>query len=136
MKTRLLKKLRKEAKRYIRLEPCGFEESYDQCFSHYSTPVKICVSCLAFCMEEAMKKYMTYKDMAEVDGVDFTYGILSGVVLSWGWFGVCRLDKAKTILKKLRREYILQKVECLKGERRFKNNEKEYEKFKKYIYSL
>lgn len=133
MKTRLLKKLRKEAKRYIHLYPCGFEESYNQRFSHDSTPVKIGVSCNS-CEEGVMKKYITYKDYVEVDGVIFTYGILGG--FSWGWSGECRLDEAKKILRKLRQEYILQEVERLKDERLFNDNEKEYEKFKKYIYSL
>ena len=41
MKTRLLKKLRKEAKRYIHLYPCGFEESYRKGFSHSLTDVEI-----------------------------------------------------------------------------------------------
>lgn len=129
MKTRLLKKLRKEAKRYIHLYPCGFEESYNQCFSHDSTTVRIRVAC----ENELMKKYMTHKDYAEVDGVEFT-SMFSD--LSWVWCGECRLDEAKKILGKLRREYIIQEVERLKDERLFKNNEKEYEKFKKYIASL
>lgn len=128
MKTRLLKKLRKEAKRYIHLEPCGFEESYNQCFSHDSTSVTICVGY----DNELMEKYRTHKDYAEVDGVEFT----SIFNFSWGWCGVCRLDKAKKILRKLRQEYILQEIERLKDERLFKNNEKEYENFKKYIASL
>lgn len=132
MKTRLLKKIRKEAKRYIHLRPCGFEESYNQSFSHDSTQVEICVSCT----DELMEKYKTYKDYAEVDGVDFDYMILGGVIYSWGWCGICRLDKAKKILKTLRQEYILQQCECIRKERLFKNNEKKYEKFKKYIYSL
>ncbi len=132
MKTRLLKKLRKDAKRYIYLYPCGFEKSYNQCFSHYSTPVEIHVACT----KELMKKYKTDKDYIEVDGVEFIYMVLCGVVLSWGWSGKCRLDKAKKILRKLRREYILQEVERLRDERLFKNNKKEYEKFKKYIESL
>lgn len=132
MKTRLLKKLRKDAKRYINLYPCGFEESYNQCFSHDSTPVKIHVVCTG----KLMKKYENNKDYAEVDGVEFIYMVLSGVVLSWGWSGECRLNKAKKILKTLRREYILQECEHIRKERLFKNNEKEYENFKKYIESL
>lgn len=132
MKTRLLEKLRKDAKRCIYLYPCGFEESYNQCFSHNGTPVKIHVVCGG----ELMKKHEENKDYAEVDGVMFIYMVLSGVVLSWGWSGECKLDKAKEILRKLRQEYILQEVERLRAERLFKNNKKEYENFKKYIESL
>ena len=132
MRTRLLKKLRKEAKRYIHLYPCGFEESYDQCFSHQSAPVEIHVVCAG----ELMEKHEKNKDYAEVDGVVFIYTILSGVVLSWGWSGECRLNEAKEILRKLRREYILQEVEQLRTKKLFKENKKEYEDFKKYIESL
>lgn len=129
MKVRLLKKLRKEAKKYIYLYPCEFKESYDQCFSYVSTPVEIQVSCEA----KLMKKYKISEDYAMVDGVEFTSMFLG---ISWVWCGECRLDEAKKILRKLRREYILQEVERLKDERLFNNNEKEYEKFKKYITSL
>lgn len=132
MKTRLLKKLRKEAKKQIYLYSCGFEESYKQCFSHVSTQVEIHVSN----MEGVMKKYETQKDYAKVDGVDFAYGVLGGVAFSWGWFGACRLDEAKKILRKLRREYILQEVERLRYEQWFEDSKKEYEGFKKYIASL
>jgi hypothetical protein len=83
-----------------------------------------------------MEKYEKIKDYAEVDGVVFIYMILSGAVLSWGWSGECRLDKAKKILKTLRQEYILQECERIRKERLFKNNKKEYENFKKYIESL
>ena len=132
MKIKLLKKLRKDAKRYIHLYPCGFEESYNQCFSHDSTPVEIHVVCTG----ELMKKHETNKGYVEVDGVEFVYAVLNGVVLSWGWSGTCRLNKAKKILKTLRQEYILQECERIRKERLFKNNKKEYENFKKYIYSL
>ena len=132
MKTRLLKKLRKDAKRYIHLYPCGFEESYEQCFSREVTQVKIHV----VCTKDLMKKHETNKGSVEVDGVEFVYMILNGVVLSWGWSGECGLYKAKKILKKLRREYILQEVERLREKRLFKDNRKEYEEFKKYITSL
>ena len=114
-------------KLYIHLSPCGFEESYNQRFSHNTTQVEIRVSSseekpLDFLME----KYITHKDYLEVDGVEFTPTIF---VLSWGWCGECKLNEAKKILRKLRREYILQEVKRLR-------NEKEYEKFKKYIASL
>ena len=132
MKTKLLKKLREDAKRYIYLCPCGFEESYNQHFSHDITPVEIHTACTS----ELMEKYETDKDYAEVDGVEFVYMCLCGPVLSWGWSGTCRLDKAKKILKTLRREYILQECECIREERLFKNNEKEYRNFKKYLESL
>ena len=129
MKTRLLKMLRKNAKRYIHLYPCGFEDSYNQCFSHDSTIVEIHV----VCTNELMEKYENNKDYAEVDGVEFIYMVLN---LSCGWSGECRLDKAKKILKTLRQEYILQECERIRKERLFKNNEKEYRNFKKYILSL
>lgn len=132
MKTRLLKKLRKEAKRYIHLYPCCFEESYNQRFSHDSTPVKIHVVCTG----ELMNKHEESKGCVEIDGVAFIYMILSGAVLSWGWSGECRLDRAKKILKTLRQEYILQECERMRKERLFKNNEKEYEIFKKHVESL
>jgi len=135
MKTKLLKKLRKEAKRYIHLYPFGFEESYRKRFSHSLTDVEIHMVCVG---NNVIKKFKT-KDYHEdyhvvIDGVDFFYCVVNA--LSWGWLGTCRLDKAKKILRKLRREYILQEVERLRTERRFKNNKKEYENFKKYIESL
>jgi len=133
MKTRLLKKLRKEAKRYIHLYPCGFKESYNQCFSQSSTDVEIRV------LDEAdsiIGEYETKHDCVIIDGIDFVYYALGGVVLSWGWSGTCRLDKAKKILKTLRREYILQECERIRKELLFKNNKKEYMNFKKYILSL
>lgn len=133
MKTRLLKKLRKEAKRYIYLSSCGFEESYNQCFSHDTTQVEIRVSSAEKPLDLLMEKYMTHKDYAEVDGVEFTYTIFG---LSWGWCGECKLNEAKKILGKLRREYIFQEVKRLRDERWFNDNKKEYEKFKKYIASL
>ena len=83
-----------------------------------------------------MKKYEKNKDYVEVDGVEFVYAILNGVVLSWGWSGECRLGKAKKILKTLRQAYILQECERIRKECLFKNNKKEYENFKKYIESL
>lgn len=132
MKTRLLKKLRKDAKRYIHLYPCGFEESYRKQFSHSSTDVEIHI----VCADDVIIKYETKHDYATIDGVDFVYCVLGGVVLSWGWFGTCRLDKAKKILKTLRQEYILQECERIRKERLFKNNKKEYMNFKKYILSL
>lgn len=132
MKTRLLKKLRKDAKRYIHLYPCGFEESYNQCFSHSSTDVEIHI----VCVEHVIKKYETKHDYATIDGVNFVYCVLNGVALSWGWSGTCRLDKAKKILKTIRREYILQECERIRKKRLFKNNKKEYENFKKYLESL
>ena len=130
MKTRLLKKLRKESKRYIHLYPCGFEESYNQCFSHSSTDVEIHV----VCDDLVIKKYETIHDYATIDGVNFVYCALN--TLSWGWSGTCRLDKAKKILKTIRREYILQECERIRKEHLFKNSKKEYENFKKYIESL
>jgi hypothetical protein len=129
MKTRLLKKLRKEAKRYIHLSPCGFEESYN----HDTTQVEIRVSSAEKPLDFLMEKYMTHKDYLEVDGVEFTSMIFG---LSWGWCGECKLNEAKKILRKLRREYILQEVKRLRDERWFNDNKKEYEKFKKYIASL
>lgn len=132
MKTRLLKKLRKEAKRYIHLYPCGFEESYNQCFSHSLTDVEIHMVCVG---NNVIKKCET-KDYHEdyhviIDGVDFFYCIVNA--LSWGWSGRCRLDKAKKILNTLRHEYILQECERIRKERLFKNNKKEYRNFKKYL---
>ena len=132
MKTRLLRRLRKDAKRYIHLYPCGFEESYDQCFSHDSTPVQIHV----VCTKDLMKKHETNKGVVEVDGVEFVYTILNGVSLSWGWYSTCGLYKAKKILRTLRREYVLQEVELLRAKQLFKDNKKEYEDVKKYILSL
>ena len=133
MKTRLLKKLRKEAKRYIYLYPCGFEESYGKRFSHSSTDVEIHVRDEA---DSVIRECETKHDYATIDGVDFVYLVLNGVALSWGWSGTCRLDKAKKILKTLRQEYILQECERIRKERLFKNNKKEYENFKKYLESL
>lgn len=131
MKTRLLRKLRKEAKRYIHLYPCGFDESYNQCFSHLSTDVEIQMTCDR---NDFIKKYETKDYHATIGGVDFLYCGLN--LFSWGWSGTCRLDKAKKILKTLRQEYILQECERIRKERLFKNNEKEYMNFKKYILSL
>lgn len=131
MKTRLLKRLRKEAKRHIYLYPCDFEKSYNQCFSHSSTDVEIQIGCAG---NDVIKKYETKDYHATVDGVDFFYCGLN--LLSWGWSGTCRLDKAKKILKTLRQEYILQECERIRKERLFKNNEKEYRNFKKYLESL
>lgn len=133
MKTKLLKNLKKDAKRYIHLYPCGFEESYRKLFSHFSTDVEIRVYDKA---DSVIRKCETKHDYVTIDGVDFVYCVLNGVVLSWGWSGTCRLDKAKKILKALRREYILEECERIRKERLFKNNKKEYENFKKYIESL
>ena len=133
MKTRLLKKLRKDAKRYIHLYPCGFEESYRKQFSHSSTDVEIHVLDKA---DSIIGEYETKHDCVIIDGIDFVYCVLGGVALSWGWSGTCRLDKAKKILKTLRQEYILQECERMRKERFSKNNEKEYRNFKKYILSL
>lgn len=133
MKTRLLKKLRKEAKRYIHLYPCGFEESYRKGFSRTLTDVEIHVLDQA---DNIIGEYETKHDCVIIDEIDFVYCVLNGVALSWGWSGTCRLDKAKKILKKLRQEYILQECERIRKERLFNNNKKEYENFKKYIESL
>jgi len=134
MKTRLLKKLRKEVKRYIYLYPCGFDKSYEQCFSHLETEVKI----RAFGGSKLLKKYEYEEDHATIDGVSFVYGItnIENGLLSCCWVGTCRLDKAKKILKTLRQEYILQECERMRKERLFNSNKKEYENFKKYIESL
>jgi predicted SAM-dependent methyltransferase len=84
-----------------------------------------------------MKKHETNKGYAKVDDVVFDYGIISdGGILSWRWYGECRLYKAKEILRKLRQEYILQEVERIRAKQLFKNNKKDYEDFKKYIISL
>jgi len=135
MKTRLLKKLRKDAKRYIYLYPCGFEASYNQHFSHDTTPVAIHVVCTD-CTDKLTKKHEIDKGYVEVDGVEFIYMCLCGIVPSTGWSGECRLYRAKEILRKLRREYVLQEIELLRDKQLFENNKKEYENFKKYIESL
>ena len=132
MKVKLLKRLRKESKRCINISPCGFDKSYEQCFSHLSTEVQI----RAFCASKLFKKYESDEDHATIDDVSFVYGIIEDGVFSCCWVGICRLDKAKKVLNIIRGEFILQEVERLKKERLFNSNKKEYEKFKKYLKGL
>lgn len=129
MDNRLLKKLRKEAFKYVKIHPIGFEVTLEKRFGE-ETPVYIRPDNMGF---DLQKKFSKDKDDSsesiEIEGVIFIPDFLTGQYFSLD----IPLREARRILPTLRRLYVEFHAERL----RKKVNERKYAKdYKNFVKKL